>query len=85
MFSVNYYYNFFVKHDKRVKSIFLIYAIVKKIAKLGLHGGEYKKKKRVWYSAFGLWPQSFILFGFGQELSSRCIPSFSTRLTNARC
>ncbi len=36
---------------------------------MGLHAGEKKAKKRVQYSA-----QCFILFGFGQEFSFRCIP-----------
>ncbi len=47
----------------------LIYAIVEKRCKIDLHGGEKKLQNRVRHSA-----QCFILFGFGQEFSFRCIP-----------
>ncbi len=67
---------FFVKQDKNSKKDFgyLIYAIVeeKKLSKQAYMGDIFLLlKNRVRYSA-----QCFILFGFGQEFSFRCIPTF---------
>ncbi len=66
----------FEKQDKTVKSTFWLFHLCngeKKNGKIGLHGEKMRKTVFViWPSAFA---QCFILFGFGQEFSFRCIPS----------
>ncbi len=64
---------FFLKQGKKVKSWFWLFHLCnteKKNGTIGLHGGETNAKDRVRSSA-----QCFILFGFGQECSFRCIPN----------